>query len=63
MNKLHNEQGAAEMLGCSVAALRKWRRRGSGPAYVKVGRLVRYRETDLLAYLDAHCVQPVGGGR
>lgn len=63
MGKMFDEKQAAELLGCSVATLRKWRLLGTGPAYVKVGRLVRYREADLMAYLDAHCVQPVGGGR
>ena len=60
MNRMFDEKQAAEFLGCSVAALQKWRLLRKGPAYVKVGRLVRYRETDLIAYLDAHCVQPVG---
>jgi hypothetical protein len=61
---MKKEQEAAEMLGCSVAALRKWRLLGnSGPAYVKVGRLVRYAEGDLQAYLDAHRVQPAGAAR
>ena len=54
----------AEVLGCSVAALRKWRLLGNGPAYVKVGRLIRYAETDLRAYLDANRVsQQIGRWR
>jgi excisionase family DNA binding protein len=61
---MKKEQEAAKMLGCSVAALRKWRLLGNnGPAYVKVGRLVRYAEADLMAYLEAHRVQPVGEAR
>jgi excisionase family DNA binding protein len=58
---MFNEKEVAERLNCKVSTLRKWRLLGSGPAYVKVGRLVRYREADLIAYLDAHCVQPGGG--
>jgi len=58
MNRMIDEKEAGEYLGCSVAALQKWRLLGKGPAYVKVGRLVRYREADLVAFLDANCVQP-----
>lgn len=59
---LLNEKQASQLLGCSVAALRKWRLLSKGPAYCRVGRLVRYSEADLAAYLDANRVQP-GGGR
>jgi len=58
MDALFDEKQAAQMLACSVAALRKWRLLGKGPAYVKIGRLVRYRHADLMAYLDANRVQP-----
>ena len=54
---LFNEKKAASVLGCSVALLRKWRRVGGGPAFFHLGRLVRYRETDLLAFIDAHRVE------
>jgi predicted site-specific integrase-resolvase len=60
---MKNEKDAASVLGCSVAALRKWRLLGKGPAYCKVERLVRYAEEDLQAYLEAHRVQPVGAAR
>jgi hypothetical protein len=60
---LIDEQKASQYLCCSVAALRKWRVLGKGPAFCRVGRLVRYSETDLAAYLDANRVQPAGAGR
>ena len=63
MGKLRDEKGAAEFLGCTVSALRKWRLLETGPDYIKVGRLVRYPEADLLAYVEAHRVQPAGGAR
>ena len=37
MGKLRDEKGAAEFLGCTVSALRKWRLLENGPVYVKVG--------------------------
>ena len=62
---LIDERGAGRILSCSVALLRKWRLHGNGPAYIKVGRLVRYSEADLAAYLDANRKQPaaVGGAQ
>jgi len=64
MNDSHllNERQAAEGMGCSVALMRKWRLCGDGPAYVKLGRLVRYRQPDIDAFLEAHRVA-TGGGR
>jgi hypothetical protein len=56
-----SERQAATSLGFSVHTLRKWRRQGRGPRYVKVrgaerpGRgnagSVRYREDDIDAFL------------
>ncbi len=59
---LYNEQEAARMISCSVALLRKWRLFGRGPAYCKIGRLVRYRQEDLAAFLDSHRID-TGAGR
>lgn len=40
--------------------LRQWRYLGVGPAYVKVGRHVRYRRSDLDAFIAEHRVNPTG---
>jgi excisionase family DNA binding protein len=37
----------AERLGVSVTTVRDWRRDGRGPAYIRVGSVIRYRETDI----------------
>ena len=58
MSRMFAEKEAAEQIGCTFHTLRKWRLLGKGPRYHKVGRLVRYAETDLAAYLDANRVQP-----
>ena len=55
--RLLREQQVAELLGCSAAALRKWRLNGDGPRYCKLGRLVRYSEADLLAYIEQNRVE------
>ena len=58
---MRNEKDAAVILGCTISALRKWRLLGKGPAYCKIGRLVRYAEADLAAFLDANRIDPAGG--
>jgi len=44
---------AAELLGISRKTLEKWRLVGGGPAFRKVGRLVRYTSDDLQNWLDS----------
>jgi hypothetical protein len=50
---LLDEGAAANVLSCSVAFLRRCRLLCRGPAYIKVGRLVRYSMGDLQAYIHA----------
>ena len=43
-----------EELGVSPqGTLAKWRLRGCGPRYCKIGRLVRYRRSDVEAWITA----------
>ena len=58
--RLLNERETSQLLGCSVAALRKWRLLGKGPVYVKVERLVRYSNADLETFLSSRRVLPRG---
>jgi hypothetical protein len=48
---LITECEAAELLVIAVKTLRNWRFLGRGPPHLKVGRLVRYRLSDLKAWL------------
>ncbi len=49
---LVNEKIAAEMLGVTAATMQVWRSTARyGIPYIKVGRLVRYRISDLEAWL------------
>ena len=57
---LLNEKQAATYLKCSVGLMRKWRLFGHGPAYCRIGRLVRYREADLATFIEASRVD-MGG--
>jgi len=54
LSRLMNEREAALLLNCSVAFLRRCRLFRTGPAFAKVGRLVRYRMEDLQAYVAAN---------
>lgn len=49
----------AEMLGLPTGTLANWRYQGRGPAFVKVGRHVRYRRSDVLGWIEQHVV-PAG---
>ncbi|KRC53942.1 MULTISPECIES: helix-turn-helix transcriptional regulator [unclassified Nocardioides] len=49
---------AAELLGYSVVNLRRLRRLGEGPRYIKRGQRVCYRLADLSSWLDEGIVDP-----
>jgi len=51
---LLTEFEAAAYLGVSPKSLRNWRWRGDGPTFVKLGgrKLVRYRRSDLSAFVE-----------
>jgi hypothetical protein len=51
------EPGAAHYLGYSRGWFRKQRLGGTGPAYIRVGRSIRYRVKDLDLFLEQHRVQ------
>lgn len=56
--RMYTEDQVAEMLQVSLSQLRKWRMkqhegRRQGPPFRKIGRLVRYPEAALLAYINS----------
>jgi excisionase family DNA binding protein len=59
--ELLTEQETAALLRCSVPTLRRWRRLGTGPAFIKTGRKVLYRRTALDAWLsEREATRPAG---
>jgi hypothetical protein len=50
------EAHAADFLRISIRTLQAWRCRGAGPTFVRVGRAIRYRRRDLLAWIEANTV-------
>jgi len=53
---LLREQDAADFLSLSVRTLQSWRIRLAGPPFVQVGRAVRYRRRDLVAWIEANTI-------
>jgi len=56
-----SEADAAVYVGKSRAYLKKSRRFGTGPAYVRHGRAITYRIRDLDDFLLRHVVRPAEG--
>jgi hypothetical protein len=55
LNKLlYDEYETAIILGTSTETLKQWRRKGEGPAWIRLGekKLVRYPFTGLLDHVD-----------
>lgn len=61
MPTLMTQGQAAKYLGKSVQWFERCRWAGEGPTYIKIGRSVRYRATDLIEYLEQNTVQGEGG--
>ena len=61
--QLLTEQKAAEVLNCTIAALRRWRRERRGPRFVKLGRLIRYNLADIEAFVEQSTQAVVQPGR
>lgn len=58
-----SENLAGEFLSVSVRTLQGWRVHGGGPVYVKLGRAVRYRRRDLMAFQEANVKVAVVAGK
>lgn len=64
MNRLLSVTEAAAVLGLSPQTLNRWRceRAGKGPRWLKLGGAIRYREADLVAYIERSAQSPEPGG-
>lgn len=54
--ELFTPKQVSEILKVSEITLAKWRSNKTGPEYVKIGRLVKYRPESIEAYLKQHTV-------
>lgn len=48
----------SQLAGVPLQTVYGWNSKGTGPRYVRVGRHVRYRQSDIDAWLDSHSVEP-----
>lgn len=51
-DKLLTQKEVKVITGLAESTLEQWRLRGKGPKFIKLGRLVRYRMSDLNAYIS-----------
>jgi len=58
INEALTESDAATRLGLKVATLRAWRHQRRGPAFVRLGRAIRYLASDLDEFLEANRHRP-----
>ena len=54
MDRLLNEKEVEQLYGISKRWLQKRRCIGGGPVFIKIGKSVRYRISDIESYLQAH---------
>jgi predicted DNA-binding transcriptional regulator AlpA len=65
MDHLFDQKKAAKLLAISVRTLERHRVAGTGPRWARLGRLVRYRQSDLTAWVESNVrlstSEPEGG--
>ncbi|WP_163340219.1 AlpA family transcriptional regulator [Desulfopila sp. IMCC35008] len=52
-DRLLQQDEVKEMLGLADSTLEQWRLKGKGPKFVKLGRAVRYRLSDVQHYISS----------
>ncbi len=52
MQTILDQKRVASLLGISTRTLERYRVSGTGPRYVKLGKLVRYLKTDIDAWIQ-----------
>jgi len=60
--QLLNQSEAARLLRLSERTLERLRLIGGGPVYVKAGRSVRYRQSDIEAWIAQRIVSSTSAG-
>ena len=53
----YSEKELAEILGLSRRTLQNWRQQKIGPMYIKLGRVVRYRHSDIEPYITENIIK------
>lgn len=59
LGRKHSSESAARICGVSLRTIRDWRRRGVGPAFVRLSSTcIRYPEAELKRFLESRLVRP-----
>ncbi len=58
LSHLLNDRQVAELLGVSLATVRRWRLLNRGPRFLKLGASCKYRASDVANWLES---RPSGG--
>ncbi len=58
--ELWSELHAAMVIGVSAQSLSRWRKAGVGPSFLRLGRKVRYRPGDVVAWIDSQVQHSAG---
>lgn len=53
MDELLDQKSAAKLLRLSVRTLERHRLDGTGPRFCRLGRLIRYRQSDLREWIES----------
>lgn len=56
--ELLTSQQVADLLGLKKDTIEKWRRQRRGPAFVRLGGAIRYRQSAIRKFLDDQTVAP-----
>jgi predicted DNA-binding transcriptional regulator AlpA len=57
MGRVLKETEVSKRTGLALPTLRNWRSLGRGPAYLKMGKAVRYQEEDVEAYIRSKRIE------
>jgi predicted DNA-binding transcriptional regulator AlpA len=60
---LLTEVDTGKLLKLAPATLRNMRAQGRGPSFIKVGGLVRYRQADLIQWIESRVRHTTSGAR
>lgn len=57
LNALLTEREVAGLYHISLSTVRRWRQKGKGPDFIKLGASVRYERAAVLSWVDARPVR------
>jgi hypothetical protein len=57
-DKLLTEIQAADLLRMSSRTLQAWRGQGVGPPFIRAGRAIRYRRSDVMSWATENTIKP-----